>query len=383
MARMRAWLSAVALSAATRSLISWVMTSMAGRPPKTTGLAATSTRTRSRRDEGDALATARRRHLSEGSDHPLADGVSLRRGDEVPHAKPQQIRRIAAAVETGRSAVGEHDATVLVNCDGLRQQIEKGLVASLVSANARAARLPRVVSDPVAMMNVIASVAATSSAVQAMRALRPSLRTHCETNETLRSWPETRRSRAAWASTRNLDRSRMKSTSGLPDTSAKGIPELSSQRRFHSSREPSVRATTTSESTASTIAFSVATFRGVKPAPASSTLDGPAGAEVPDGAGDAERSLGREFGIAIRLHSTPRVAATSRMAQRRVASGHGHSPPRPSRLIGQQPIFAPPPDRQPLAARMRPRTLDEVVGHDHLIGERGPSVGRPNAAASV
>ena len=63
--------------------------------------------------------------------HPLADGVSLGRGDEVPHAKPQQIRRIAAAVETGRSAVGEHDATVLVDCDGLREQVEKGLVASL------------------------------------------------------------------------------------------------------------------------------------------------------------------------------------------------------------------------------------------------------------
>ena len=38
---------------------------------------------------------------------------------------------------------------------------------------------------------------------------------------------------------------------------------------------------------------------------------------------------------------------------------------------GQQPAFVPPPGRQPLAARMRPRTLDEVVGHDRLIGERG------------
>jgi len=37
----------------------------------------------------------------------------------------------------------------------------------------------------------------------------------------------------------------------------------------------------------------------------------------------------------------------------------------------QQPAFVPPPERQPLAARMRPRTLDEVVGHEHLIGERG------------
>ena len=34
-------------------------------------------------------------------------------------------------------------------------------------------------------------------------------------------------------------------------------------------------------------------------------------------------------------------------------------------------MFVPPPDRQPLAARMRPRSLDEVVGHEALIGERG------------
>ena len=38
---------------------------------------------------------------------------------------------------------------------------------------------------------------------------------------------------------------------------------------------------------------------------------------------------------------------------------------------GQQPVFVPPPGRQPLAARMRPQTLDEVVGHERLIGERG------------
>src|SRR5471032_472028 len=39
--------------------------------------------------------------------------------------------------------------------------------------------------------------------------------------------------------------------------------------------------------------------------------------------------------------------------------------------FGQQPLFVPPPERQPLAARMRPRSLDEVVGHEQLIGERG------------
>jgi putative ATPase len=35
-------------------------------------------------------------------------------------------------------------------------------------------------------------------------------------------------------------------------------------------------------------------------------------------------------------------------------------------------LFKPPPERQPLAARMRPRSLDEFVGQEHLVGERGP-----------
>ena len=37
-----------------------------------------------------------------------------------------------------------------------------------------------------------------------------------------------------------------------------------------------------------------------------------------------------------------------------------------------EPLFQPPPGAQPLAARMRPRSLDEYVGQDHLVGERGP-----------
>ena len=37
-----------------------------------------------------------------------------------------------------------------------------------------------------------------------------------------------------------------------------------------------------------------------------------------------------------------------------------------------EPLFQPPPERQPLAARMRPRTLEEFVGQAHLVGERGP-----------
>jgi putative ATPase len=47
----------------------------------------------------------------------------------------------------------------------------------------------------------------------------------------------------------------------------------------------------------------------------------------------------------------------------------------PSRRVpGARPeaLFKPPPERQPLAARMRPRTLDEYVGQEHLVGENGP-----------
>ncbi|MGZ9160028.1 MAG: replication-associated recombination protein A [Candidatus Limnocylindrales bacterium] len=48
--------------------------------------------------------------------------------------------------------------------------------------------------------------------------------------------------------------------------------------------------------------------------------------------------------------------------------------PSPRRPVGARPeaLFQPPPERQPLAARMRPRTLDEFVGQSHLVGERGP-----------
>jgi putative ATPase len=49
-------------------------------------------------------------------------------------------------------------------------------------------------------------------------------------------------------------------------------------------------------------------------------------------------------------------------------------PRSPSRPTGARPeaLFKPPPERQPLAARMRPRSLDEFVGQEHLVGERGP-----------
>jgi putative ATPase len=38
----------------------------------------------------------------------------------------------------------------------------------------------------------------------------------------------------------------------------------------------------------------------------------------------------------------------------------------------QTSLFRPPPERQPLAARMRPRDLTEFVGQEHLVGEHGP-----------
>src|SRR5215218_9367530 len=47
------------------------------------------------------------------------------------------------------------------------------------------------------------------------------------------------------------------------------------------------------------------------------------------------------------------------------------SPARPSGAR-PEPLFKPPPERQPLAARMRPRTLEEFEGQAHLVGERGP-----------
>ncbi|HUQ43870.1 MAG TPA: replication-associated recombination protein A [Candidatus Limnocylindria bacterium] len=44
------------------------------------------------------------------------------------------------------------------------------------------------------------------------------------------------------------------------------------------------------------------------------------------------------------------------------------------RVTGARPeaLFQPPPERQPLPARMRPRTFDEFEGQQHLVGEQGP-----------
>jgi len=62
--------------------------------------------------------------------------------------------------------------------------------------------------------------------------------------------------------------------------------------------------------------------------------------------------------------------------------------PGPSRVKGAkpEPLFQPPPGAQPLAARMRPRHLDEFVGQEHLVGERGPlrrSISRAHLASIV
>src|SRR5215213_10881506 len=61
-------------------------------------------------------------------------------------------------------------------------------------------------------------------------------------------------------------------------------------------------------------------------------------------------------------------------------------PRRSSRVTGARPeaLFQPPPEQQPLAARMRPRSLEEFVGQEHLVGERGPlrrSVARGHLAS--
>src|SRR5215208_4044793 len=63
-------------------------------------------------------------------------------------------------------------------------------------------------------------------------------------------------------------------------------------------------------------------------------------------------------------------------------------PRSPARPTGAKPeaLFQPPPERQPLAARMRPRTLAEFVGQEHLVGERGPlrrSVARGHLSSTL
>jgi putative ATPase len=61
-------------------------------------------------------------------------------------------------------------------------------------------------------------------------------------------------------------------------------------------------------------------------------------------------------------------------------------PSRPPAGAKPEPLFKPPPERQPLAARMRPRTLDEFVGQAQLVGERGPlrrSVARGHLASML
>ena len=96
--------------------------------------------------------------------------------------------------------------------------------------------------------------------------------------------------------------------------------------------------------------------------------------------------------------ATPPSAATLAV-QMRLTPGVGGSVPRmgpparyhplmpaPRRTQGARPeaLFKPPPAQQPLAARMRPRNLDEFVGQEHLVGERGPlrrSVARGHLAS--
>src|SRR5688500_9795935 len=62
--------------------------------------------------------------------------------------------------------------------------------------------------------------------------------------------------------------------------------------------------------------------------------------------------------------------------------------PTTRRPAGARPeaLFQPPPEAQPLAARLRPRSLYELVGQTHLIGERGPlrrSIARGHLASLI
>src|ERR1700704_6622083 len=61
-------------------------------------------------------------------------------------------------------------------------------------------------------------------------------------------------------------------------------------------------------------------------------------------------------------------------------------PSRPPKGARPEPLFQPPPGAQPLAARMRPRSLDAFIGQDHLVGERGPlrrSIARGHLASII
>ena len=70
--------------------------------------------------------------------------------------------------------------------------------------------------------------------------------------------------------------------------------------------------------------------------------------------------------IAVRSRPPGADAASGRATIRPCHPPDGRSAPDP------RPLFQPPPERQPLAARMRPRDLEEFVGQEHLVGERGP-----------
>ncbi len=69
--------------------------------------------------------------LADDLGNPIANGVFVRRGHEIPDAEPNHFGRITSAVQTGGSAIDEHDPPILVDRHGLREQVEKGLIASL------------------------------------------------------------------------------------------------------------------------------------------------------------------------------------------------------------------------------------------------------------
>ncbi len=55
-----------------------------------------------------------------------------------------------------------------------------------------------------------------------------------------------------------------------------------------------------------------------------------------------------------------------------LAAYHAEVPARRPASRASDPLFAPPPELTPLAARMRPHSIDEVVGQAHLLGPGAP-----------
>src|SRR5690606_24390068 len=63
------------------------------------------------------------------------------------------------------------------------------------------------------------------------------------------------------------------------------------------------------------------------------------------------------------LPRSPAASGRSRMSEPDLFAGQGQPPPSPPDALGDEPAAT-----APLAARMRPRSLDEFVGQEHVLG---------------